>query len=750
MNRFKKWFLSFVLTDRRQTPKENRKRVAQNLMMLTIVIFFVFIINFAVIIGTDSKFGVKLSELAKQVHQVEQLIPAKRGTIYDRNGVPIAEASTTYTVHAVIDKKHIDVDEKPLYVESKHFQAVADVFHDVLGIEKDYTISQLSQDGLVQVSFGVGGSNISYSNMRVITDALKEREIQGVHFTGSANRMYPNGAFASQFIGLAQQQENKDGSKSLIGTTGMEASLNSILAGQDGIVIYEKDRAGLPQLGTGQVKRQVKDGQDVYTTLSAPLQINLETAMDEFQSKANGVFASATLIHAKTGQILATTQRPSFNSDTKEGLDAEGFSWNNVLYQTNYEPGSTLKTITTASAIDAGVFDPNQAYFNNQIQIADAIIKDWDVNSGVSEGRYMTIANALPFSSNIGMTILQQKLGDARWLNYLEKFRFGLPARIGIGGEATGLLPADNIVTYAMSSFGQGISVTQLQMLRAFTAISNDGVMVQPQFIKRLYDPNTDTNRVATTEVMGNPVSKEATDQTLEYMVQVGTDPYFGTMFYPSAGGPLIRVNGYSIAVKSGTAEIANPDGGGYLTGENDYIHSVVAMLPAEDPEFIMYTTIQQPRERWSGLYWQNLINPILEEAMFIKDSLDTTDHSNETEVTAYKLPKLKGENPGDTADELRRHLLHPVILGNGNKISKVSAQEGTDLAPGHQILLLTNKFDTMPDLYGWTEENVKLFAEWTGIELEIKGTGRVVKQNQALGTTLSTVKKLTVTLGDD
>lgn len=749
MKEFKKRFLTYVLADR-QSPTENRERVGQNLMILSILIFFVFIINFAVIIGTDSKFGVDLSEGAKQVHQTERIIPAKRGTIYDRNGVPIAEASTTYSVYAIIDKKHVDNDDKPLYVENKNFQLVADVFHEFLGIEKDYTISQLSQDGLVQVSFGTKGSNISYSTMKAITERLESLKIPGVDFTGSANRMYPNGAFASQFIGLAQQQENPDGSKSLIGTTGLEASFNSILAGQDGLVIYEKDRTGLPLLGTGQVKQQVQDGQDVYTTLSAPLQIALEGKMDAFQEKANGVFASATVIHAKTGQILATTQRPSFNSDTKDGLDAEDFSWNNILYQTNYEPGSTMKVMTTAAAIDAGVFDPNQGYFNDKIQIADATIKDWDVNSGLSEGRYMTIANALPFSSNIGMTMLEQRMGDEKWLNYLAKFRFGLPTRFGMGGEATGLFPAENIVTYAMSSFGQGVSVTQVQMLRAFTAIANDGVMVQPQIIKRLYDPNTETNRWAQTELMGNPVSKSATDQTLDYMVQVGTDPYFGTMYY-SGVGPLIQVPGYSVAVKSGTAEIAGSDGSGYLTGENDYIQSVVAMVPAEDPEFIMYTTIQQPRERWTGLYWQDLINPILEEAMFIRDSLDSDEPSADTAgVTDYLLPKLKGEGPGDTADELRRHLLHPIILGNGNKISKLSAEEGTNLAPGSQVLLLTNKFETLPDFYGWTEENVKLFAEWTGIEVELKGSGRVIKQSVDVGTDLKSLKKLTLTLSPE
>ena len=193
--------------------------------------------------------------------------------------------------------------------------------------------------------------------------------------------------------------------------------------------------------------------------------------------------------------------------------------------------------------------------------------------------------------------------------------------------EDSGLLPSDNEVTVAMSSFGQGIGVTQVQMLRAFTAISNGGVMLEPQFISQIYDSNTNSTRVATSEVVGNPVSEDAADQTLDYMVTVGTDSQYGTLYNGTTGQPYIQVGDYSVAVKSGTAQIAASaeDGGGYLTGDNDYIYSVVAIVPSDDPEFIMYVTLQQPSEQFRAMYWQDVINPVLERAMMIKDTLTST-----------------------------------------------------------------------------------------------------------------------------
>ncbi|MGT2923920.1 penicillin-binding protein PBP2X [Streptococcus caviae] len=749
MNNFKKRFLDYVIGDRR-TPEKNRERVGQNLMILSVFVFFVFIINFIIIIGTDRKFGVNLSKGASSVYQTVQKVQAKRGTIYDRNGNPIAEDSTTYNVYAVIDKSYVSTAGEKLYVQPYQYNKVADILHQHLGMEKKYVISQLEQKKLTQVSFGTKGSNITYSTMTAVTKALEDAKIKGVAFTTSPGRMYPNGTFASQFIGLAQVKENKDGSKSLVGATGMEAALDKLLSGKDGQVTYEKDKNGNTLLGAATTVKKAVDGKDVYTTLSAPIQTYLETQMDTFQSKAQGVQASATLVNAKTGEILATSQRPSFNSDTKEGLDSKEFTWQNTLYQTNYEPGSTMKVMLLAAAIDEGVFNPNETYNNASLSLADATIKDWSVNEGISQGGYMTFAQGFAYSSNVGMTLLEQKMGNDNWLSYLSKYRFGLPTRFGMGSEASGLLPSDNVVTIAMSAFGQGIGVTQTQMLRAFSSVSNDGVMLEPQFITKIYDPKTGTSRTAKKEVVGNPVSADAAKQTRQYMVTVGTDPYYGTLYSASLGGPVIKVGNQSVAVKSGTAQIASEDGSGYLTGSTDYIYSVVAMVPSDNPDFIMYVTLQQPKT-FSVAFWQDVVNPVLEEATLMKDTLLSPVETPEDQQTKYRLPDVIGKSPGDTADELRQNLVHPIVLGTGNKITKTSVSEGSNLKENQQVLMLTSHFETMPDMYGWTKKNVKKFEDWTGINVVFKGkkSGKVIKQSISTGSKLKNLKKIRITLGD-
>lgn len=749
MRNWKNRFLTYVVTDRR-SPQENRMRVGQNVMLLAIFMFFIFIINFVIIIGTDKKFGVDLSEGAKQVYQRTQTVAAKRGTIYDRNGNVIAEDSTTYSVYAIIDKNYVTANGEELFIKSNQYAKVAEIFKKYLALETDYVLKQLNQEGLVQVYFGTKGANLTYSTMSSMRKEAEAAGIKGLAFETSTSRMYPNGTFASQFIGLAQTQEDKNGNKKLVGTTGLEAAFNDILAGTDGQITYQKDKNGNTLLGTGTQISKAVDGRDIYTTISEPIQRYLETQMDVFQAKAQGVEASATLVHAKTGEILATTQRPTFNADTKEGL-TEDFTWRSALYQTNYEPGSTLKVMTLAAAIDAGVFNPNEIYDNTKLTIVDATIRDWSVNAGTSTGGYMSFAQGFAYSSNVGMTLLEQKMGDDQWLNYLAKFRFGFPTRFGMGSEATGFLPSDNIVSIAMSSFGQGIAVTQTQMLRAFTAISNDGVMLEPQFISKIYDPNTKTSRTAQKEVVGNPVSATAAKQTRDYMVTVGTDPDFGTL-YSKSEGPIIQVGNQSVAVKSGTAQIAAEDGSGYLMGDKDYIYSVVAMVPSDNPDFLMYITLQQPKE-WSGLFWRDVINPVLEEAVLMKDTILEPVANVKENQTVYQLGEIIGENPGDTADLLRRNLVHPVVLGTGSKISKVSTKVGSKLSENQQILLLTSNLENLPDMYGWTRQNVEVFAKWLNLDITYKGkkssSARVTKQSINPGELMSKVKKITITLGE-
>ena len=736
----------------RKSPSLNRRKVGRNLSLVSVFLFLIFLINFATIIGTGNRFGTDLVKEAKKVHQITRIVPARRGTIYDRNGVPIAEDATSYNVYAIIDEKYKSAAGKILYVEKSQFNKVAEIFHKYLDIDESYVKDQLSQPNLNQVSFGAKGNGITFANMTAIKKDLKDAGIEGVDFTTSPNRSYPNGQFASSFIGLAQLHENEDGSKSLLGTSGMESSLNSILAGTDGIVTYEKDRQGNIVPGTEEASQPTVDGKDVYTTISSTLQSFMETQMDAFQEKLKAKYVNATLVSAKTGEILATTQRPTFDADTKEGLTKD-FVWRDILYQSNYEPGSTMKVMTLASSIDNKTF-PNGEYFNSsELRIADATIRDWDVNGGLTTGRTMTFSQGFAHSSNVGMTLLEQKMGDATWLDYLNRFKFGYPTRFGLTDEYAGQLPADNVVNIAQSSFGQGISVTHTQMLRAFTAIANDGVMLEPKFISAIYDPNNQSVRKSQKEIVGNPVSKDAASTTRNHMVLVGTDPFYGTMYNHSTGQPIITVPGQNVAVKSGTAQIADEKNGGYLVGDTNYIFSAVSMNPAENPDFILYITVQQP-EHYVATQMGDFANPILERAVAMKESLNLQSTAKNLEQvnskTSYAMPSIKDISPGDLAEALRRNIVQPIVLGTGTKIKEASVAEGKNIEPNEQVLLLSDKVEEIPDMYGWTKATAEKFAKWLDIEIEFEGSGSFVqKQDVRANTSLKNIKNIKLTLGD-
>lgn len=736
----------------RKSPSINRRKVGRNLSLLSVFLFLIFLINFAAIIGTGNRFGTDLVKEAKKVHQITRIVPAHRGTIYDRNGIPIAEDATSYNVYAIIDEKYKSATGKILYVEKSQFNKVAEVFHKYLDIDESYVKDQLSQPNLNQVSFGAKGNGITFANMTAIKKELKDANVEGVDFTTSPNRSYPNGQFASSFIGLAQLHENEDGSKSLLGTSGMESSLNSILAGTDGIVTYEKDRQGNIVPGTEEASQPTVDGKDVYTTISSTLQSFMETQMDAFQEKLKAKYVNATLVSAKTGEILATTQRPTFDADTKEGLTKD-FVWRDILYQSNYEPGSTMKVMTLASSIDNKTF-PNGEYFNSsELRIADATIRDWDVNGGLTTGGTMTFSQGFAHSSNVGMTLLEQKMGDVTWLDYLNRFKFGLPTRFGFTDEYAGQLPADNVVNIAQSSFGQGISVTHIQMLRAFTAIANDGVMLEPKFISAIYDPNNQSVRKAKKEVVGNPVSKDAASKTRNNMVLVGTDPFYGTMYNNSTGKPIITVPGQNVAVKSGTAQIADEKNGGYLVGDTNYIFSAVSMNPAENPDFILYVTVQQP-EHYAAYQMGDFANPILERAVAMKDSLNLQSTAKSLEQinskTSYVMPSIKDISPGDLAEALRRNIVQPIVVGSGSRIKEASVTEGKNIEPNEQVLLLSDKVEEIPDMYGWTKATAEKFAKWLDIELEFEGSGSFVqKQDVRANTAIKNIKNIKLTLGD-
>ena len=233
----------------------------------------------------------------------------------------------------------------------------------------------------------------------------------------------------------------------------------------------------------------------------------------------------------------------------------------------------------------------------------------------------------------------------------------------------------------------------------------------------------------------------------------VGTDPVYGTMYNHSTGKPNVNVPGQNVALKSGTAEIADEKNGGYLVGSTNNIFSVVAMNPAENPDFILYVTVQQP-EHYSGIQLGEFANPILERASAMKESLNLQSPAKNldqvTTESSYAMPSIKDISPGDLAEELRRNIVQPIVVGTGTKIKDSSVSEGNNLEANQQILILSDKLEEMPDMYGWTQENIQAFAKWLNIEVELDGTGKTVqKQSVRANTAIKDIKNLKVTLGD-
>ncbi len=380
-----------------------------------------------------------------------------------------------------------------------------------------------------------------------------------------------------------------------------------------------------------------------------------------------------------------------------------------------YEPGSTIKILTVAGAMDQGIFAPNEQFTPGKMELIDAEIRDWDINIGAKP--VLTMRQALSWSSNVGMVKLEQRMPE-RWQQYLQEFGFGQTTQSNLFGEARGLLPEDNIVSQAMSSFGQGIAVTQFQMLQAFSAVANDGEMLRPSYIKKI--SGTQGEMVNQPEVVGNPITAQSARQVREYMRDVIESEEFGTAYN------RYQVDGYTIAAKTGTAQVA--EGGRYLEGDNTNLHSVVTMLPAEDPEYTLYITMKKPKE-YSADTIPSIANPLLQRAMDLLevDRVGMDDTASE-QVTVADYRNLETSL---ATQDLTNNGLTPIVIGDGKKVVEQSSASNTVLLPGEKVLLLTDaKTKGMPDTTGWSKADLLKLANLLSMEVSFSGEGYSTKQS--------------------
>lgn len=697
-------------------PMNNRKKVGIILFATSIGLFFLFAVRFSYIVIGGHVAGTSLAEKTKQLYQGSEVVKAKRGTIYDRNGVALAEDASSYSIKAILSKTYTSGDKK-LYVEEKNFDKIVEILHKNLSIDKKDALNIL-EDGakkeLYQVEFGSYGKNISQETKQNIEADMKKEGVAGLYFVDHQARMYPNGVFSSHFIGYAVPDKDENG---LVGKLGLESAYNDILSGKDGKIIYQKDNFQNPLPGTVAEEEKAVDGQDIYTTLDSRLQSYLETLMDQVNEEYQPEELTAVLMKAKTGEILAMGQRPTFNPETMEGLTGEDAIWRNFLVQDSYEPGSTMKVFTTAAAIEEGEFNENETFQSGKIQVEDATINDHDFG----EKGVLTMRQALSWSSNVGMVILEQRLGG-RWYNYLQKLGFGQSTHSGLDDEVNGALPTSNIVDRAMSAYGQAVGVTNFQMMKAFTSIANNGTMIQPRYISKVVDPQTGEERTTQTEVLGQPFSKETTEKVREYMRDVVESENYGSAY------GVYSVPGYNVSAETGTAQIAS-DTGGYQTGDTAYLYSIVEMVPSEDPDYVLYLTMKHPKT-YDRMALAKIANPLMKRAMDFKETEEDTD--TETKTEKVSVADYRNLEADVAAADAQKSGLQPVVIGNGKKVHKQSTANGDQLISGEKLILYTGGDKLMPDVTGWSKADIMKLGKILGIEVSFDGDGYCVKQELA------------------
>ncbi|MFQ8678149.1 MAG: penicillin-binding transpeptidase domain-containing protein [Enterococcus avium] len=714
------------------TPMNNRKKVGVILFATSIGLFFLFAVRMIYVVAGGHVAGTSLKVKTEELYHGGEVVKAKRGTIFDRNGEVIAEDATSYSIYAILSESYVNGNEK-LYAQEKNFDDLASILNKYLGIKEKTALktlkSGLNSDGTskyYQVEFGNKGKNISEETKQNIEDAMKKDKVKGLYFTEHTDRMYPNGNFASHFIGYAQP----DKKESLVGMMGVEAAYDDVLKGKDGKVVYQKDENQRPIPGSIAEEKKAVNGEDIYTTLDAGLQSYLETLMDKVSSEAKPTEMTAMLMQAKTGDILAMSQRPTFNPETKEGLGEED-AWRNFLVEDSYEPGSTMKVFTTSAAVNEGIFNENESYVSGKIQVADATINDWDLGKkGI-----LTMRQALSWSSNVGMVKLEERLGD-RWPEYVKRFGFGQSTYSGLPGETKGTLPTSNIVDQAMSSYGQAIGVTNFQMMRGFTAVANDGKMLQPHYIEKVSNPDTGKEIITKPEVVGEPITAETAQKVREYMRDTVESENYGSAY------DQYKVPGYHISAKTGTAQIA--ENGRYLTGDTNYIYSIALMIPSEDPEYILYLTMKQPQEKQEGILGE-IANPLLSRVMEFQNT--ETDSSEEESNTKVTVEDYRNLSTSKAAADANKRGLTAVVIGDGDKVIEQSAKPGEKVMANEHLILLTNGKKEMPDVRGWSKADILKLTNLLDIDVSFKGDGYCTKQSIAPYAEVSK-KKLKITLG--
>lgn len=542
--------------------KSDKLVSSQRIYFLAAAIFLMGIIIIARLYILQVHGYLKFREMAQDQHKAFSELSAKRGEIYLKNGdekYPLA-----------VNKEYMMVFLEPKMVEDKD-KVISELSY-ILGIERSEIEKKLSNS---EDMFEIVKKKISEDE----ATRIRGLNLKGVKLLPENYRYYPGKELASQVVGFV----GSDGERT-IGRYGLESFWEDELCGKNGSIFQERDSAGRWISITDRDKVPAQDGVNLVLTIDQTVQYEIEKILKATMEKHQADGGSILVEDPSTGKILAMANYPSFNpNDFSKVEDMNTFI--NPAVTNAYESGSVFKTITLASGIDAGVISPNTIYVDTGvINEAGYSIQNSDFKANGEQ----TMTQVLEKSLNTGVIFVEKLIGNKRFAEYVRSFGFGEKTKIALPNEAAGdirnLINLKSDIQFFTTAYGQGITVTPLQILNAYAVIANGGNLMRPQIVeKKIY--STGEEQAIESEIIRRVIKEETANQMKEMLGSVVVNGH----------GKRAAVSGYKVGGKTGTAQVAKHGGGGYEDGIT--IGSFAGIAPLDNPRFVAIVKIDNPKD---------------------------------------------------------------------------------------------------------------------------------------------------------
>lgn len=705
--------------------KRNNIKYSKGGIIISLLLFVTMIARLTQLALFREIDGVNLKELASKRTTKTETITARRGNIYSNDGDVLAQNVASYKIIAYLDAKRTTNKDNPQHVVDK--EKTAKELAPILGIEEEEILKYLNKENVYQTEFGTKGKNLT----ELTKQKIELLNLPGIDFIESYKRYYPKGDFASYTLGYAKSNYNEEtGEEEIVGEMGIEKQYNNLLRGEDGYIKYQKDLRGYQIANTDVWTKEAVQGKDVYLTIESNVQFFIEQALNNADIDYDFEWFTITILDAKTGAVLGTAASPSFDPNTRNITN-----YLDMLVAAPYEPGSTMKTFTYMAAMENGVYDGNETYKSGVYYTTDGTeIGDWN-RAGWG---MLTYDKGYAMSSNVAIiNLINNKMDSMMLRQYFKRLGFGKKTGISLPNESAGKIDFKYETEIFNAGFGQGITTTPVQNVQAMTPLTNDGMLLKPYIVSKIVDPTTGEVILENTR---KETERVASTTTVQKMLQLMDDCVNGA----GNTGSGYRIESGELIGKTGTAQIANENGGGYLNGKEDVISSFAGIYPKNDPKYIIYASVKRPTNGSQ----KPISNAIKEIVANLSKYYGTEDNQTNTTINEYKLSNYINKKVTNITSQLTKDGINYSIIGSGDKIIKQYPESNDTITSKDTLYLITNDSNiTVPNVLGLSSKVAKSLLEKLGINVVLDGVGYVVEQSSPENTAITPGLEIKLTL---